>query len=269
MFIQEDGSKNKNKTTMQGSDIMKMSSYEKECLYNMEEKIKDGNIYAMEEWATFYAFNYPQLVDKEKAVKIKEYYEKAIEIGSFRAMLNLGALYYQGNLVARNYKKAIELYEMASNSDDSEIASIAITNLGYCYYYGRDIPVDYEKAFSCYLKGAIKYNNVNCYFKLGDMYKKGLYVEKDEHFAFDFYKLAHENCYIDNEMYPDILIRMGESYLDGVGIEQDPIIALKYLSEAEGYMYEKVYNRKDTLAVSVLERLEKTIAKAKDTIANK
>ena len=63
----------------------------------------------MEEWATFYAFNYPQLVDKEKAVKIIEYYEKAIEIGSFRAMLNLGVLYYRGDFVKQDYSKAMEL----------------------------------------------------------------------------------------------------------------------------------------------------------------
>lgn len=248
---------------------MKMSSYEKECLYNMEEKIKAGNIYAMEEWATFYALNYPQLVDEEKAKKIIEYYEKAIEIGSYRAMLNLGAIYYQGSFVKQDYTKAVELYEMAAESDESEIASIAVTNLGYCHYYGRNIPVNYQKAFSCYLKGALKFNNVNCYFKLGDMYKKGLFVEKDEKFAFDFYKLAHENCYTDNDVYPDILIRLGESYLDGVGVETDPIIALKYLSEAEGYMYEKVYQNKDNLAVSVLERLERTIARAKEKITDK
>ena len=49
-----------------------MTSYQKECLYNIEEKIKAGNVYAMEEWATFYAFNFPQLVDEEKAKKIIE-----------------------------------------------------------------------------------------------------------------------------------------------------------------------------------------------------
>lgn len=248
---------------------MKMSSYEKECLYNMEEKIKDGNIYAMEEWATFYALNYPQLVDEEKAAKILEYYEKAIEIGSFRAMLNLGFLYYRGDFVKQDYSKAMELYEMASQSDDEDIASIAITNLAYCHYYGRDIPVDYEKAFTYYLKGAIKYNSVDCYFKLGDMYRYGYYVKKDDSFAFDFYRLAHENCYTNNEMYPDILIRMGESYLEGIGVEVDYIKALKFLSEAESYMYDKVYKQKDKLAVPVLEKLENTISLAKEHIINK
>lgn len=245
-----------------------MSITEKEQLYKIEQRIKLGDIYAMEEWATFYAFNYPQYMDEEKASRVVEYYEKAVEIGIFRAMLNLGALYYQGNIVGQNYKKAIELYEKASRCDDDEIACLAITNLGYCYYYGRDVSVDYKKAFSCFLKGAVKYNSANCCYKLGDMYKKGVFIEKDSSMAFDFYQLALGYCYPKDEVYPDVLIRVGESFLDGVGVQADVVKALKYLTEAEGYMYEKVYDRKDSFAKSVLERLERSIAKAKDLIIN-
>ena len=70
-------------------------------------------------------------------------------------------------------------------------------------------------------------------------------------------------------MYPDILIRMGESYLEGIGVEVDYIKALKFLSEAESYMYDKVYKQKDKLAVPVLEKLENTISMAKKNIINK
>ena len=248
---------------------MEMTSYEKECLYDMEVKIKQGNIYAMEEWATFYSMNHPDCIDDEMAKKIIQYYEKAIEVGSYRAMLNLGVIYYRGDIVERNYLKAIELYEMASKSDEDDIASIALSNLGYCHYYGRDIPVNYEIAYNYYLKGAIKYNNVDCYFKLGDMYRYGYYVKKDEEFAFDFYNLAYENCYADNESYPDILIRMGECYLDGVCVQKDANKALQYLTKAEGLMFEKAYVDQDKLAVSVLEKLEKNIDRAKQILISK
>lgn len=64
-----------------------------------------------------------------------------MEAGNLTAALNLGALYYEGNFIERDFKKAIHLYELATESDDNETRVRAWCNLGYCYYYGRDISV--------------------------------------------------------------------------------------------------------------------------------
>lgn len=62
-------------------------------------------------------------------------------------------MYYGGEFIPRNFKKAFEYYQLAMNSDRKETYIRAWCNLGYCYYYGRDIPVDDEKAFNCFLRG--------------------------------------------------------------------------------------------------------------------
>ena len=237
-----------------GSDIA--------MLRGLERKILKQDIHAMEQWATFFAFDHPELVTDKIARRIERYYKKAISKNISRAMLNLGALYYNGVIVQRNFAKAVQLYEMASVSDDANVAARAICNLGYCYYYGRSIAVDKQKAFEHFMKGVLLFNDPNCLYKLGDMYRYGECVEKDEKMAYTLYKKALSVHLYFEEVFADILVRLGECELYGIGTRKDVISAVKRFTLAEGYLYEKIHIKKDPFAHEVLAKVKGLIQTA-------
>lgn len=158
---------------------MKMTADDKYRIAVLEKRIAAGDLEAMMEYAQRYQINWPEYVTPDIAQKMVECYETCLTAGNLTAALNLGAMYYSGNFIPRDFRKAIHYYEQATQSDDDEIQLRAWSNLGYCYYYGRDIPVDNEKAFNCYMRAAIQ-RDANALYKVGDMYRYGRYVAKDE-----------------------------------------------------------------------------------------
>jgi len=233
-------------------------------LNRLEQKIHKLDICAMEQWATFFAFEHPELITAHIAKRIIRFYKLAVAKNNSRAILGLGALYYNGVVVQRNFAKALTLYKLAANSDDPTIAARAICNLGYCYYYGRSIAVDKDKAFSYYLKGVLLYNDPNCLYKLGDMYRYGECVEKDEKMAYTLYKKAHSAHLSFEDAVADILVRLGECELYGIGTKPDVISAMKHLRQAEGYLYERIHVKKDPFAHEVMSRAKNLIKIAEE-----
>ena len=244
----------------------KLSQSDISMLKKLDRLILRMDADAMEQWATFFAFDHPELVSDNIAKRIIKFYKKAVAKGNSHAMLNLGALYYNGVIVQQDFVRAVKLYKMAADSDDSNVAVRAICNLGYCYYYGRSIPVNKEKAFSYFLKGVLLYNDPNCLYKLGDMYRNGESVEKDEKMAYTLYKKAHSVHLCFDESFADILVRLGECKLYGIGIERDAISAMKDLTLAEGYLYEKIHIKRDPFAQEVLAKAKGLIKAAEEVL---
>ena len=228
---------------------------------DLENKIAQGNLEAMFDYAEIYQYNRQNEITDEIAAKMVNYYEICIEDGNLNAALNLGSMYYIGEIIPRDYKKAFKYYKLATESEDDEISTDAWCCLGYCYYYGRDIPVDDEQAFNCYMHGVLE-NDANCLYKLGDMYRYGRFVKKDEKLAFSFYKRAKNFVSKYNYSYPDVCRRLGECKLYGLGTEKDIIEAVNYLSKAEIYTYKKI-KQKDPFAASLLPEIQKMLAEAK------
>ena len=165
-------------------------------------------------------------------------YELCVEQNDPVAALNLGTLYYSGNGVSQDYKKAAMLYEIAAKAGELR----AICNLGYCWYYGRHAEVNYEKALHCFTLGALLHDDPNCLYKLGDMYDSGKGVEVNRGYAFRLYIRALEVCNsgdCDDFCRPDILLRLGRSILEGNIVEQDPQVALNYLFPALSGFYDR------------------------------
>ncbi len=215
-------------TNDRGTDMI--PTEEKEYIAILLKKSEDGDIRAMEEIATYYSQNHPELMNDTIISLVLEYYEKAASAGHQRARLNLGALYYNGIYVTQNYPKAIELYKLALCGNDARIAAIAASNLGYCYYYGRSVDVDYSKAFDYFLEGVLLCNHPVCLYKLGDMYRSGKFVNKDDEKAYFIYcKAKNSSPKFDYEGYADILVRLAEAKIEGIGTDKDIICALKYL----------------------------------------
>ena len=184
-----------------------------------------------------------------------------MKAGNLTAALNLGAMYYGGEFIPRDFRKAIKYYEQATESDDYETQIRAWNNLGYCYYYGRDIPVDDEKAFNCYMRAAVQHD-ANALYKIGDMYRYGRYVAKEEKMAVLFYKQALRATYENDPMYPDIAKRIGECALYGIGMKKNIYKALKMLAKAEIKTYVKIKER-DPFAASLLPKIKRMLAEAR------
>ncbi|MBQ8790289.1 MAG: sel1 repeat family protein [Ruminiclostridium sp.] len=82
----------------------------------------------------------------EKAI---EYYTKAAELGSAKAMSELGKQYLQGTVaVEKDEVKAFELFQKAAKLGESE----GYYWLAMCYKYGSGVEKDFEKAFNYAIK---------------------------------------------------------------------------------------------------------------------
>lgn len=240
---------------------MKISTDDKYRIKVLEKRIADGDLDAMMEYAQRYQCRYPEEVTPAIAKKIVTCYETCLAAGNLTAALNLGAMYYGGEFVPRDFRKAIKYYELATESDDEETQLRAWTNLGYCHYYGRDIPVDDEKAFNCYMRAAIQHD-ANALYKVGDMYRYGRYVAKDEQMALTCYWQALRETYDNDLDRTDIAKRIGEFALYGIGMDKDIYLALKMLTEAELKTYTKIKER-DPFAASLLPKIQKMLGEAK------
>ena len=211
------------------SEGEKLSNYKLACLFQDLDRNKD--------------------LPREIFNVVVENYKREIEKGNDEAMLRLGALYYNGRGCEQDYTKAVYYYEMAAVLGNKK----AQENLGYCYYYGRSVKVDYEKAFHYFALGAFDGSAVSLY-KIGDMYRNGYYVKKDLNEAFNLYKRAYHEGNTGN--LGPIYLRLGNAYLNGEGVEENPKKALKYLQKAELYLYDMIANGDDMYFNSLKEAVD-------------
>ena len=91
----------------------------------------------------------------------------------------IAAIYFEGNGLKVNKRKAVELYKEASDIGFYE----ATSNLGFCYYYGNGVRKDLKKAFEYFTKADDKGSFEGAYMS-ADMFMKGEFVSKDENHAF-------------------------------------------------------------------------------------
>jgi len=168
---------------------------------------------------------------------IVDLYKDAVSTGNTDAMNDLGALYYDGRGCEQDFTKAVFYYDRAAKLGNRQ----AQENLGYCYYYGRNIPVDYEKAFHYFALGAFDGHLISLY-KIGDMYQNGYYVEKNPTEAFHIYDRCIQT--MTDEAAPlvagPVFLRLGNCFLNGIGVEENAKNALICFQQAERYLYDMV-----------------------------
>lgn len=154
------------------ADLPDNDDYEYDEFYDVNEYI------ALADWKNVldWACEHHDTTDAEIAEKVIQCYELCIKQNMPMAYLNLGTFYYKGIFVEQDFEKAFELYKVAADAGIPE----AICNCGYCFYYGRHQEVDYAEAYRYLSIGALLYNDVNCLYKIGDMYLDGYHVEKNE-----------------------------------------------------------------------------------------
>ena len=169
---------------------------------------------------------------------IEELFTAAYDSGNADAMNDLGAQYYDGSRgFGQDFAKAVDCYRLAAEKGSRQ----AQENLGYCYYYGRNMPVDYEKAFHYFALGAFDGHLISLY-KIGDMYLNGYYVAKNPVEAFHIYNRCIET--MTDEAAPTVagpvFLRLGNCFLNGVGVDENAKNALICYQNAERYLYDMV-----------------------------
>ena len=100
----------------------------------------------------------------------------------------LGGLYYTGDVVERDYRRAKELFEFAEAKGIVQ----ATINLGYIYEYGRLGTPDHISAYLQYAKAAAAFSHTEALYKLGDMYLRDTAVKRDPRCAYALYRRSIE-----------------------------------------------------------------------------
>lgn len=144
----------------------------------------------------------------------------------------LGALYYMGDFVPQDYRRAKELYELA----DSKGLIQATINLGYIYEYGRVGEPDHARAYAQYTKAAALSGHPEALYKLGDMYSRGRAVPRDLHAALALWERSLKAAQ-GEAMQAQPAIRIAKIISDPAsaedGLPYDPLAALRLYALAE------------------------------------
>jgi TPR repeat protein len=104
------------------------------------------------------------------------------------AWFKLGCMYQHGEGVAKDWKKAVKLFETAYELFETN--SNAFKQMGLMYSVGGfRLPPDSKKAAACFEHGL---PDPDCMFKLAECYHKGTGVDKDDKLARQWFKTASE-----------------------------------------------------------------------------
>ncbi len=145
---------------------------------------------------------------------------------------NLGAAYYMGSVVEQDYEKAAELYKLAMEWGCYQ----SIVNLGYIYEYGRIGEPDYAEAYRYYSLAAALAPGSEAAYKLGDMFARGRFVEKDLKSALHLWRRSYDLAQdVVERAQPAIRIAqliVGPDCEDA-GMEPDMLQALMLFQQAE------------------------------------
>ncbi len=190
-------------------------------------------------------------VEPEAAELAVKYFKANAENGDTDSMLDLGAMYLEGRGVPKDEKEALMWYEKAAEHNGPR-ACRCIAN-----YYRYDViddgtpvptadPIRLQKALEWYCIGTER-GEENCMYELGDYYRKGIIVPKDEKKGFELYIQALEICedlkeerFIVNDSYSDVCFRLAECYHYGIGTEIDLDKAKKYIQIAKDEARERL-----------------------------
>lgn len=87
--------------------------------------------------------------------KAFDLYKRALDGGYIAAAFKLGYEYFDGKVVAQDYAKACELFQLVADGENDifeyiEYYSSVVNNLAYMYAHGRGVVQDSSKASGLY-----------------------------------------------------------------------------------------------------------------------
>ena len=203
-------------------------------------------------------------IDKAEAL---EWFRKAAEKDHEVARFEIANCYREGDGVEQNPAEAFKWYRKAAdqslvyaekNGYVRDFKSVdGMYRLAECYRIGDGVEPDSAEAFKWYRKAAeigknrpegsgfeSSFDAVNAMYRLGDCYWAGEGVEGDATEAIKWYRNAFENGReldrmmgggSDRERVPvstDALIRLGDCYRTGIGVEKNASEAVEWFGRA-------------------------------------
>lgn len=190
----------------------------------------------------------------------KAYLDGVEQIKDDRCMFLLGRLYSQERYGHIDYQKAATWFAAAAEAGDGR----AEQALGKLYLLGLGVPQDYPRAFQYLTKWAlIDDYNAEALYLLGEMFRQGLYVEKDLVQAYELHQKsweAEDAC--DCIAGVGALLRLADYKVDHIGEKQSCRHALVYYQRAESECYDYLLSHPQEAALC-LERARSGQVKAR------
>jgi TPR repeat protein len=146
---------------------------------------------AINEFAQYYH-------NKKNKKDMMHYYKKGVDLNSIRSLVEVGKLYFSGELFAKDHTKAMSYLMRAKNN------SIACQYIGYIWYHRKE----YVLAMEWYLK-AYNAGNSHVAFDIATLYKDGCGVEQNIDTAKMWGTKIPEYSSIIEDPYNDINISEG------------------------------------------------------------
>ncbi len=120
--------------------------------------------------------------------KAKQWFEKSAAAGDERAQFNLGVMYYTGEGIKQDYQRAQQWFQKSVDQGNAR----AQFNLGVMEYRGEGMKQDFGKALNLFTKAATQ-NFAEAQFNLGVMEAKGEGKQSDIARAYAWFSLARDN----------------------------------------------------------------------------
>lgn len=179
---------------------------------------------------------------------VREYLPVLAEHNDYYGIFALTYEYYCGTSSfpqdrVQALKYALKAYEMRQDPD------IANT-LGYIYYYGganNGIP-NYDLAFKYFSLAFHADCNIESAYKVADCFLKGNGAPKSERAAYNIVNSLYDATHrmieqgLFESKFADVTLRLGTYYRDGVYVESNKKVALKYLLEARAAIHYRMEN---------------------------
>jgi len=157
----------------------------------------------------------------------------------------LGNAYASGSGVARDFDRAVELFNRSSELGYGP----ASFNLGLMYELGRGVPIDLNQAFQFYLRAATQ-GFAPAQFNVGNMYARGIGTGADQTEAVVWFRQAAE------QGVPDAQFNLAVAYESGQGVSADLAAARRWYREASDQGYSRAsYNLAVMLEEDSLTRI--------------
>ncbi len=203
------------------------------------------------------AFLYDEghVVPQDKA-KAMELYKLASEQNNASANLNLGVMYYNGTNVEKNHDTALEYFKKVPLNEKPIVARY-IADI-----YLNNVALRDYKSSLYYYSIAASTGDLDAFFALGEIYRKGLGVPKNVTNAIPYYKYAASRGYAPAQYM------LGIIYANGDGVTKDLGKAFAWLSFAAEQKFinaEKAIEQISTsMSISDFDRARRQIALIQD-----
>lgn len=212
---------------LKGNTYREMEAYAAaaECYEIAFEKSDNCKIHAAYDLAVAYHYGEGK---EENFAKALELYHLAAENGLDYAMLALGKLFQDGDIVQEDHESALYWYGKARDAGNEEAEEIIKLNeideyltLGRCSMEKKD----YDTALKAY-NAAADMGSADAMACLGDIYNEGFACRRNPELSFDFFKKAAEAGNADG------MLGLAQAYGCGYGVNVDGDKALEWYEKA-------------------------------------